>query len=307
MEKKARISRISEIKQAKENAFLEGKERFRQSREGVSRLTNLEPTAQSYNTNLQFIEDDTKSDWITGIHSYSTSATDPVSFQLEKNTCDESMLDIFEEQYYHLIDCLQQTTCPEVLVHLLIREERFHIGNMTSKRPPYRIQLRQRFVHCCRRRGRGRHPRDHTGELSSAISLSGQGDGLSYPPMDMSAKGFTPSAQPNQLKDGEQLTIHSELSPSMEFDRPHAAIFPGRTPYAGYSRAPLVQHSNDIVNCDLTDMYAIGIPSPSMTYQCHRDSQSFNIVDTTIPTSVASHSTDTPNTQSNPPKSTDIL
>lgn len=102
---KARISRISEIKMAKENAFLEGKERFRQSRELVFKGKKLESSSHSELAE-QYIHECTEL-WTEKRNSATRT---PNALHQQPSLYDACPMDVFEEQYYHLIDCLQQTT-----------------------------------------------------------------------------------------------------------------------------------------------------------------------------------------------------
>ncbi|TPP58971.1 potassium voltage-gated channel protein Shal [Fasciola gigantica] len=109
-QKKARISRISEIKMAKESAFLEGKERFRQIREFAGRLRSLESISQ-FELQSKYIQNGTEE----GDTRKKIVGEVTTSLQRQQSLYNESLMDVFEEQYYHLIDCLQQTTGCEVV------------------------------------------------------------------------------------------------------------------------------------------------------------------------------------------------
>ncbi|OON13404.1 hypothetical protein X801_10823, partial [Opisthorchis viverrini] len=105
--KKARFSRINEMKLATETAFLEGKRRFEMSHDdpviGNSPSFYLEK-------GLQYIEEEAG---CVG-PGYTEPELMQKSPQLEQNFENERM-DLFEEQYYHLIDCLQRTTGCDVV------------------------------------------------------------------------------------------------------------------------------------------------------------------------------------------------
>ncbi|GAA49220.1 Potassium voltage-gated channel protein Shal [Clonorchis sinensis] len=107
-QKKARFSRINEMKMATETAFLEGKRRFEMSHDdpviGNSPSFHLEK-------GLQYIEEEAG---CVG-PGYTEPELMEKGLQLEQNFFENERMDLFEEQYYHLIDCLQRTTGCDVI------------------------------------------------------------------------------------------------------------------------------------------------------------------------------------------------
>ncbi|CAI2723203.1 unnamed protein product [Schistosoma spindalis] len=138
-QKKARLSRLTEMKAVAENAFSEGRKRYKNRKllehhkSNVNMIINKENTQEVNNivqsdemNNIQLVElrkyktDEVKQEKdVEMFHRQEeeyirkldqTGGERNVSAE-EDN---EEVHDLFEQQYYHLIDCLQQTTGLEV-------------------------------------------------------------------------------------------------------------------------------------------------------------------------------------------------
>ncbi|KAF5403382.1 hypothetical protein PHET_03365 [Paragonimus heterotremus] len=106
-QKKARFSRISEMKLATENAFMEGKKRFQQSRPSSEHFVDVNSFELTTNQQDEHNTDHWMDDHIQPKSEQYSKAKNLDQFTDET---DEIRMDIFEEQYFHLIDCLQVTT-----------------------------------------------------------------------------------------------------------------------------------------------------------------------------------------------------
>nr|QQY02494.1 potassium voltage-gated channel protein Shal 1 [Cryptocotyle lingua] len=189
-QKKARFSRINEMKLATENAFLEGKRRFEMSQ--ANPVISCSPSVHLEKT-LKYIEEEAR---CTDIEDHAAELWEK-GLQVEQTSVETVQIDAFEEQYYHLIDCLQRTTGCDVVASELpgdddpfskqssikLRERSLQkectlkssthstpSRHKESNRQPYgslhtlrfrrrfgRFSIRQNIERCCHRRRRRKH------------------------------------------------------------------------------------------------------------------------------------------------------
>ncbi|KAK4472907.1 hypothetical protein MN116_004114 [Schistosoma mekongi] len=127
-QKKARLSRLTEMKSVAETAFSEGKKRYRNAKlaEYHKSLVNGKTGKNSKKEDNSVVVDEIN-DHLVELSDYNIEALHAQEKQVrvvregveEKNIFSEEdsegIQDLFEQQYYHLIDCLQQTTGLEVV------------------------------------------------------------------------------------------------------------------------------------------------------------------------------------------------
>ncbi|CAH8441502.1 unnamed protein product [Schistosoma mattheei] len=138
-QKKARLSRLTEMKAVAENAFSEGRKRYKNRKLLEHHKSNVNVIINKDNT--QEVNDIVQNDEMNNIQLLELKKYKADEVQQEKDVemfhrheeehiqkmdhaggernvsteeDNEDVHDLFEQQYYHLIDCLQQTTGLEV-------------------------------------------------------------------------------------------------------------------------------------------------------------------------------------------------
>ncbi|CAH8449867.1 unnamed protein product [Dicrocoelium dendriticum] len=118
-QKKARHSRIAQMRIATESAFTEGKQRYEESRTFVCAAydssRSVDPHPESIA--LEELTTNSKSDL-----SFGSSSKDS-RHGPDSDADDKKRPDIFEEQYFHLIECLQRVTGFEVVPGVSVTSE----------------------------------------------------------------------------------------------------------------------------------------------------------------------------------------
>ncbi|CAH8831076.1 unnamed protein product [Trichobilharzia szidati] len=111
-QKKARLSRLNEMKAVAEAAFSEGKKKYKNRRIKYSNAVVGDVASdEKENKQNDIVEDELEN--ADMYNRYNKSRQIAVKNEDDTNLDDE-LQDLFEQQYYHLIDCLQQTTGLEV-------------------------------------------------------------------------------------------------------------------------------------------------------------------------------------------------
>ncbi|CAH8484727.1 unnamed protein product [Heterobilharzia americana] len=104
-QKKARLSRLSEMKAVAETAFLEGKKKYKNQLTEYTNTINNVINNERDDDKVKIIKNELESDKFYCNEQIIQKSNDEYKTDVK---------DLFEQQYYHLIDCLQQTTGLEV-------------------------------------------------------------------------------------------------------------------------------------------------------------------------------------------------
>ncbi|CAL8107009.1 unnamed protein product [Calicophoron daubneyi] len=123
-QKKARLIRMSEMRMAKEQAFMDGKKRFQQDFK-TTEESRIESPPFELETEFPYSERDTQ---------LAVEAKQTIKSSDSQISEEEGFSGLFETQYFHLIECLQQTTGLEVTLSEQANAENLELAHGHGKR-----------------------------------------------------------------------------------------------------------------------------------------------------------------------------